>query len=449
MSRTRFRLWLLTLLLLAFLLRAWDLGGKSLWLDEAFSVWNAERPVEAIWSEVNDNHPPTYYLMLHYWMEVSKGEGWLRLPSVFASMLSLALTAAFSQVLFGRQTTLTAVALLAVAPLSVWYAQEARMVIFVAPFALLIGLGLVRGGWRGGALLFLGLAGGLYFDYVIVPLWVVLSGLWLVEWWYQGREGRPLMIWLAGSLAAWLFFWPLWSHLALVVGRLGNIFVIANIREQLGLPDLGMLLYLMGLVALGFAAFGAGWMWRRVVERPRLCQMVTVIILAGFIMSTLLIPIPRLYSVKRLVVTAWPLIIILVAMVLAWLRPAYNWVRSAAVIVSVGAVIVSLGIVAKDDWRGAVGYINTHSEAGDVVWLAPASGLNPYHYYGTKLPPMVGLSLMEDPPDAEIWHIAERQPGTPVPNGVTEMWLDENRPLLEVVPFYRLEVRHYGRAEPD
>jgi uncharacterized membrane protein len=238
-------------------------------------------------------------------MEVSKGEGWLRLPSVFASMLSLALTAAFSQVLFGRQTTLTAVALLAVAPLSVWYAQEARMVIFVAPFALLIGLGLVRGGWRGGALLFLGLAGGLYFDYVIVPLWVVLSGLWLVEWWYQGREGRPLMIWLAGSLAAWLFFWPLWSHLALVVGRLGNIFVIANIREQLGLPDLGMLLYLMGLVALGFAAFGAGWMWRRVVERRRLCEMVTVISLAGCMISTLLMAIRRLYRVKRLVVRGW------------------------------------------------------------------------------------------------------------------------------------------------
>ena len=72
LSRSRYHLYLLALLLAAFLLRAWNLGGKSLWLDEAFAVWNADRTPTQIWHEVNDNHPPTYYLMLHYWQSVSR-----------------------------------------------------------------------------------------------------------------------------------------------------------------------------------------------------------------------------------------------------------------------------------------------------------------------------------------------------------------------------------------
>lgn len=444
MNRHRYQWFLLALLLFAFLLRAWNLGGKSLWLDEAFAVWNAERTPAQIWNEVNDNHPPTYYLMLHYWQSLSLDESWVRLPSVMTSMLSLALTGALGRKLFGRKGAITAVSLLAVSPLSVWYAQEARMVVFVAPFALMIGFGLAHGGWRGGLLLALGLGGGLYFDYAIVPLWVIVSGIWLVGWWQNGRERRPFLLWLAGSTTGWVVFLPLLSHLGLVVGRLGNIFVIANIRERLGLPDLGSLLYLLALLGLGAATVVLTWLWRQVIRRPFLCQLFTIALISGFVLLTLLAPVPRLYSVKRLVVTGWPLVILLVAMVFGWLRPSYRWVRVGTVALSLGAVLVTLWFVPKDDWRAAVTYINQHSTAGDVVWIDPASGQNPYNYYQPKLPPMLGKILLENPPQAEIWHIAERQPGRPIPNGLIEGWLDENRPLLEVISFYRLEVRHYG-----
>jgi uncharacterized membrane protein len=446
MNQSRNHWLLLSLLLFAFLLRALELGGRSLWLEEAFAVWNAERSPAEIWSEPNDNHPPTYYLMLHQWIKVSQEESWLRLPSVFASMLALSLTYALSRRLLGRHTAWMAASLLAVAPLSIWYAQETRMVIFVAPFALLIGLGLVNGGWRGGLLIFLGLTGGLYFDYTILPLWVILSGLWLFHWWQHGRSRNQLFIWVSASLLGWLAFLPLWWHLAKVIGRLGNIFVIANIREQLGLSDLGGLIYLLGLLGLGAVTIAAGWLWQKLVERPLLCQLLTISILVGFIALTLFTPFPRLYSVKRVLVTGWPLIIILAAMLFNWLEPRYQWLWKGAAVVSLTAALITLLFVPKDDWRSAVGYINANIQSGDVVWLAPASGQNPYNYYQPKAPPMVGSNLILEPPPVEIWHIAERQPGNPTPNGPIEAWLDENRPLLEVVPFYRLEVRHYGSS---
>jgi len=44
---------------------------SPLWLDEALSVNIARLPVsdllEALW---HDGHPPLYYLLLHFWMEV-------------------------------------------------------------------------------------------------------------------------------------------------------------------------------------------------------------------------------------------------------------------------------------------------------------------------------------------------------------------------------------------
>ena len=448
MSRSRFRWWLLSVLLFAFLLRAWNLGGKSLWADEAFAVWNAERTPAEIRAETHDNHPPLFYLMLHEWISVSRHESWLRLPSVFASMLSLPLAFALGRHLFGKKTAWTALLLLAVAPLSIWYAQETWMFIFVAPFALSIALGLARQGRSGGLLIFMGLAGGLYFNYAIIPLWVILSSLWLVAWWRNGRSGKQLAIWLAASGAAWLASIPLWPHLALVIGRLSTIFFFANIRDQFGLPDLGGLVYLLGLIGLGIATFIAGTLWRKLGERPSLYRAVTLIILAGFIIVTLLTPIPRLYSLKRIVVTGWPLVVILAAVLINRLGAASYRVRASMLALSLVAACVALWLIPKDDWRGAVNYINQHSAPGDVVWLAPSSGQIPYNYYQPKIPPMVGQNLIDNPPTAEIWNIAERQPGTPIPNGLIESWLDENRPLLEAIPFYRLEVRHYGAAEP-
>lgn len=448
MNQSRLRWWLLALVLFAFLLRTWNLGGKSLWVDEAFALWNAERTPAEIWAETHDNHPPLYYLLLHQWIAFSRHESWLRLPSVFASMLSLALTFALSRRLFGKQTAVTAAALLAAAPLSIWYAQEARMVIFVAPAALLIALGLAHGSWAGGLLLFIGLAAGLYFDYTIIPLWVILSGLWLENWSQNGRPRPQLAIWLTGSLAGWLAYLPLWSHLGLVIGRLGSIFIFANIRDQLGLPDLGGPVFLAALLTLGLAASLTGRLWRKLAQRPALYHPATLIILAAFILLTLLTPLPRLYSLKRVIVTGWPLVIILVALLLSRPAPLYRRLRTGVLALSLTAACISLWLIPKDDWRAAVTYINQHITPGDVVWLAPSSGQIPYNYYQPQVPPMVGRDLIDNPPVAEIWHIAERQPGIPIPNGLIESWLNENRPLLETIPLYRLEVRHYGVPDP-
>ena len=51
-------------------LRVLLLGMKGMWLDETFSVWLANHSVVNMlqWIVKIDQHPPLYYLLLHYWI---------------------------------------------------------------------------------------------------------------------------------------------------------------------------------------------------------------------------------------------------------------------------------------------------------------------------------------------------------------------------------------------
>ena len=46
-----------------------------------------------------------------------------------------------------------------------------------------------------------------------------------------------------------------------------------------------------------------------------------------------------------------------------------------------------------------------------------------------------------------FWIVAERFPGQAIPSSPNEAWLDAQLHLVERVPYYRLEVRHYRPDE--
>src|SRR3990172_6345323 len=127
-------------LLAAAALRLWGLGHKSLWFDEAYSVYIARQALEEIprLLRLYDTHPPLYYVLLHLWMGVA-GEGEVagRVPSVVASLAAIGLTYLLGRRLAGEGVGLLATVLLAASPFQVTGAQEARMY----PFLMLFGGG--------------------------------------------------------------------------------------------------------------------------------------------------------------------------------------------------------------------------------------------------------------------------------------------------------------------
>ena len=118
---------LLALLVVAILLRGWDLGRPDLSFDETFTLDVARRPLTAIPAAVRDldAHPPLDYVMRH---PVAVGDATvvgLRLPSVLLSVAAVAAAALWLR----RRGWLGALAivLMAVAPFQIEFGREARM----------------------------------------------------------------------------------------------------------------------------------------------------------------------------------------------------------------------------------------------------------------------------------------------------------------------------------
>lgn len=126
---------MLAILILAIILRIIFIDSRSLWLDEIFSLKMAENDVLDLVQEVVriDNHPPIYYIILHYWISLfGDSELSLRAPSAIFSFLSVYFTYKVGVLLFNKQTAIIAGLLLSTSTFSIYYAQEARMYSFLA-----------------------------------------------------------------------------------------------------------------------------------------------------------------------------------------------------------------------------------------------------------------------------------------------------------------------------
>lgn len=111
-------------------LRFYAIDAKTIWLDEAFSLWLAHQPLVDMWVWLIkiDQHPPLYYTLLHYWIVCfGDAQGAARALSALCSSLALPLFYGASRYLLPSRTALLATLLLALSPFQLRYAQETRM----------------------------------------------------------------------------------------------------------------------------------------------------------------------------------------------------------------------------------------------------------------------------------------------------------------------------------
>lgn len=102
---------------------------SPLWLDEALSVNIARLPVSDLLDALrHDGHPPLYYLLLHFWMEVfGESDVAVRALSGIISVATLPLAWIAGRRLAGTNGGRWAVVALALSPFAVRYGTEARM----------------------------------------------------------------------------------------------------------------------------------------------------------------------------------------------------------------------------------------------------------------------------------------------------------------------------------
>lgn len=260
------------ILALALVLRLYDLGDESLWLDEAYSWWDARQDLAALWHLVPqcDPHPPLHPLLLKGWVALF-GDG---IPVLRGLSTLFNLLAVFFVFLAGREINprigWIAGLLFAVAPFQIEYSQETRPYALVVLGAALLLYGLLRllparegrssrAGW---AALIAGALISLWSNSTSVFI-VVAAGMTVMGLLWRAPSDRVLNrgFLLAGGIVVllWLPYLPVLLQQAQGVSedfwipRPDNWWRIANeMRFLLGFESFKVLWALLPLCGLGF-----------------------------------------------------------------------------------------------------------------------------------------------------------------------------------------------------
>ncbi|HLF29289.1 MAG TPA: glycosyltransferase family 39 protein [Anaerolineae bacterium] len=229
-SRRTTTLTLISILLLATVLRLYRIDAQSFWSDEGNSARIAERNVALILEgAAGDIHPPLYYLVLHAWRSLVGGsEADLRALSALFGVITVGAVFLLGRRLFEARVGLLAAFLVAVNPFQVYYSQEARMYMMLAALGGMATYLLVRllDFWslrprihiphrRYYLLYIITLAAGLYTHYAFPFIFVVHFAIVLAWSFYRpGRALAHIASWLPLALSAVVLFLP-WLPIAL------------------------------------------------------------------------------------------------------------------------------------------------------------------------------------------------------------------------------------------
>jgi hypothetical protein len=120
---------------------------RGLWLDEAISLHQAHLGLPELIQNLaqTDRHPPLHHAVL--WVVtrvVGDGDLEVRAPSIVGGVLLIAVVYWLAVEVFDRPTGLVAALLTTLAPILVWYSQEARGYALEALFCTLAVVGCVR-----------------------------------------------------------------------------------------------------------------------------------------------------------------------------------------------------------------------------------------------------------------------------------------------------------------
>jgi hypothetical protein len=386
-------------LVLAAALRGVNVGVQPLWTDEGFTGMVALRP-DLFTLLSRDVHPPVYFVMIQAWAGLAGvSELALRWPSVLFGVLSVAAIVPLTRELMHlrprptwRFAPLAAAALMAVAEMEFYIAQEARS------YTLHVLLGIAgtwallrwaRTGQRRVWLAWVGLMTVLVYTHYL-GAWVgVVHGLYALLFLRGARRWQAVagLMLAAGLFAVWLVGVVIPYQLAKADS---DAIIDPSTPETLLSYARGYLTQqwplMLGLLGLGLVAVRAGrWRVRPLNAAVLLVLWMVVPLMLTFIGNTRF-SIMTVYRVSMLTV---PLVVLWAFGLGAFARPARAFLLMAVLV---------YGVVNVDFYRPKfperefAALVSTDASAGDAVMIdMNGADFSPYYYLRRDLPPEVGV----------------------------------------------------------
>lgn len=376
-------------LLLAMLLRLWNIGSESAWIDEAYSINLAQHTVSDILTgTAADQHPPLYYLLLKFWLIFGSGVTYARMLSVIIGVICIAQVLHLGKYTAGPVIGLLGGLLVCVSPMHVWYSQEIRMYILLVSLTIasttslwwaLHGRSASR--WAVYAIFSLLAIYTHYFAFLIL----FSQGIWALLWAWNQINLRHFWYWLISIFTVGLLFLP-WLPVAINQFRFHTMTwvqspTIAVIRDTLlrmifgiavlALPEI--LLWLLGALIVALLGWSIYHHLIKPGEEKQSFFFFTALAVIPFTAISVLAVLFPIYQFKQYLIAISP-ILLLTASISCCLPRKLNLAAVAVLLVSANVSLTYQQVnLSKDDWQGTAEYLEQHAAAGDVIFTNPAA----------------------------------------------------------------------------
>jgi uncharacterized membrane protein len=473
-------IWVFSILIFSFLIRLWGLYAESAWIDEAYSIVLSKYTVsEIIKGTAADQHPPLYYLILHFWMKVGDGVNHARLLSVIIGLFGVTQTLVFFKSLGGYTIGLLSGILIALSPMHIWFSQEARMYIFLSYFTIgathMLWKGINDNRFRWWFLYSLFCLLALYTQYFSIFI-IVAHGSWIITEYFCKKTSSLIINWLGSSAIVGLLFSP-W--LPIVIDQSKNHVLtwittpsLAQIRDVflrivigvsvLGVPEYGrsiILLFLIVFFSITFFHFSN--------STRKDYSFLAFMSILPFLIITFVSFFYPIFQYKQFIIILIP-IIAFISFNIIYGKKFWNLSLLFFVLFfSMTSVIYQAISITKDNWEDATYYLQDHIEENDVIFGNPFAISLTFSLYNKSL-----LSYFEGYPqkydiisggwDGEIinkeianqllqattknkdrlW-LVEFTPEFWDPNHEIEAWLKEKSRLIIEKNFNNIQIKLY------
>ena len=220
--------------IIGFLLRLYNLGMKSFWLDEAVIYWISQGPIDKIISQnasIN-SAPPLFVLIINLISLIGHSENVLRSFSMMAGVLTIPAIYYLSKLILPKWAASISALIMAIAPLQVHYSQELREYSLSVLLAILMTLFFIKyvQEYRNKWLVYFTLTSliGILTQYGLALLLLAVNIVFIINWSISNRQKMMILKWAIAQLlllaTVWFVYETTLKH-QLIVGGFGSFYL--------------------------------------------------------------------------------------------------------------------------------------------------------------------------------------------------------------------------------
>lgn len=220
-SRINKKYWIVLILIItiASAIRLYNPTFRSIWGDEAHSIYLSSQPIIAIVDNaVKDSHMPAYFMLLSAWTNIfGVFEYDLRLLSIIIGILAVIVLFFFIKDLFDEKAALIAASLMGFSPLAIMHSQEIRVYGLVLLMSILSSWFL----WRllNNKINIMTLLSYVFFTFALgmahiyASLLIIAQAIYLIYCYFSQKDLRPFFVVFVAQMVAIALILPFYIRL--------------------------------------------------------------------------------------------------------------------------------------------------------------------------------------------------------------------------------------------